>query len=147
MAWSLRAGGHPVHPMLVHFPVAAWTVAVAADAAGWVTGQAAWWMISFGCQALGVLVAAVAMLAGFLDYAAIPRQHPAQDAAVSHMIAMSTAWLLFLVSLASRGLPAADPPPVWATVVAVAGFIAMALGGWFGGRLVYRFGVGVDKSL
>lgn len=146
MAWSLRLGGHPVHPLLVHFPVAAWTVAVGADAAGWITGQAVWWLISFGSQALGVLMAAVAMLAGFLDYAGLSRQHPAQDTAVWHMLAMGTAWLLFLISLAARGLPAADPPSVWATAVAVTGFIAMALGGWFGGKLVYRFGVGVDRN-
>ena|SRR5437868_3345298 len=151
MARSLRLGGHPLHPLLVHFPIALWTVAVAADVAGWISGQALWWMISFGSQALGVLMATLAMLAGFLDYLTIARHDPAQDTAVRHMMAMSTAWLLFLVSLALRGVRATDlsaaaAPPGWATVAAIGGFLAMALGGWLGGQLVYRFGVGVRSS-
>lgn len=146
MAMSIRVAGHPVHPMLVHFPIALWTGAVVADLGGWVAGHTVWWMISFGCQALGVLAALVAMLFGLLDYASIPRQHPAQDTAVFHMLAMGTAWVMFVVSIALRGLPPGQPPSIWATAAAVVGFATMAVGGWLGGQLVYHFGIGVREG-
>ena len=140
---ALRLGGHPIHPMLVHFPVALWTLAIVADSGGMVTGEAWWWQASFGCQALGVLAATVAMAAGLLDYATLARDHAAQATAVAHMLVMSTAWLAFLASLALRGLPDGAPPPLAAMLTAAVGFVAMAIGGWLGGRLVYRFAVGV----
>lgn len=143
MAFRLRLGGHPVHPMLVHFPIALWTVAVALDAAGWISPSATFPVAAFGCLAAGVVLAAIAMLAGFLDFVAIPRGHEAQGVAVSHMLAMGTAWLLFLSSLALRGWPPAPSVSPWASGVAGVGFIALAAGGWLGGKLVYGFGIGV----
>lgn len=143
---ALRLAGHPLHPMLVHFPVALWTLGFGADVGGLAAGADWWWRISFGCQALGVLTASVAMVAGVLDYAALPRDHAAQDTAVVHMLVMATAWLAYLASLALRGLPGVAPPPTAAVAAAGVGFAAMVVGGWLGGRLVYRFGVGVDGS-
>ena len=143
MAFRLRLGGHPVHPLLVHFPVALWTVAAGADVAGWMYGWPEAWLVSFGSQAAGIVIALLAMVAGFLDFAAIPRGEPAQRVAVTHLLAMSTAWLLFIVSLAMRGLPAMNPPSIWATATALVAWAVMAFGGWLGGRLVYEFGIGV----
>lgn len=140
----LRLAGHPIHPMLVHFPVALWTLGIAADAGGLIAGQAWWWQLGFGCQALGVLAATLAMVAGLLDYATLPRDHPAQNTAVAHMLVMGSAWLCFLASLALRGPPRGTPSPLMALVAAAVGFVAMAAGGWLGGRLVYRFAVGVE---
>ncbi|HKE93625.1 MAG TPA: DUF2231 domain-containing protein [Povalibacter sp.] len=142
MTRPLRLAGHPLHPLLVHFPIALWTVGVAADAAGWISHATLWWLISFGSQALGSALGIVAILAGFLEYATLKRVHAAQDTAVQHMMIMCSAWLLFLISLALRGLPEGQTPSPWATVVAAGGFVAMIWGGWLGGQLVYRFGVG-----
>ena len=141
---ALRLAGHPLHPMLVHFPVALWTLAVAADAGGLLAGDAWWWRLGFGCQALGLATAALAMVAGWLDYASLARSHPAQDTAVAYLLVMSTAWLSFLASLGLRGLPDGGPPSWPAIAVAGFGFVAMAVGGWLGGRLVYGFGVGIS---
>ncbi len=143
MSTRLRLAGHPLHPLLVHFPIALWTIAIAAELGGWAAGRD-WWAVSFDCQALGAIAAIVATAAGVADYAALPRAHPAADTAVFHMMAMGGAWLLFVSSLALRGLPASQTPPLVATAAAVAGFLVMAIGGWLGGRLVYRFGVGVS---
>ncbi len=145
MNTRLGVAGHPLHPLFVHFPIALWTIAIAAELGGWAAGRN-WWAVSFDCQALGVIVAIVAMAAGLADYAALPRTHPAGDTATFHMLAMGSAWLLFVSSLALRGLPAGTTPPPIATAAAVAGFLVMAIGGWFGGRLVYRFGVGVSSD-
>jgi uncharacterized membrane protein len=140
---ALRIGEHPIHPMLVHFPIAAWTFGVAAEVAGWLSGQSECWRAAFACHALGVLLALPAMIAGFFEYASIPREHAAQGRAVAHFMAMGTAWLMFVAALALRGWPTGAPPPVLASVVAFAAWAAMAAGGWWGGMLVYRYGIGV----
>lgn len=140
---KLRLAGHPLHPMLVHFPIALWTLSVAADAGGLITRNEIWWSASFACQALGLLAAVLAMVAGALDLSSLPRGHPGMDTAVAHLSVMGMAWLLYLASAALRGLPGADAPPRSAVVAGSAGFLCMVAGGWLGGRLVYRFGVGV----
>jgi uncharacterized membrane protein len=139
----LRLSGHPRHPALVHFPIALWTAGCCAEVAGWILHREIWWQTSFGAQASGVAMAIIAMVAGIVDYSGLPREHAAQDTAVNHMMAMGAAWLLFIVSLALRGFPTADPPSVWASIAAFAGLVTTFIGGWFGGTLVYRFGVGV----
>lgn len=141
---TLRLAGHPVHPMLVHFPVALWTLSVATDAGGLITGGEVWWSASFACQALGLLAAVPAMAAGAIDFASLPRGHPGLDTAVAHLSAMGVAWLSFLASVVLRGLPGTDAPPLVAVIAGFAGFLAMAAGGWLGGRLVYHFRVGVN---
>jgi uncharacterized membrane protein len=146
MIRAFRLGGHPIHPAVVHFPIALWTVAVGADLAGWATGQSKWWSLGQLGLALGAAAGLLAMIAGAFDYAALPRTHPAQDTAVRHMLWMGTAWSLFVVSLAARGLPGSGPAPRWAIIAALAGFVVMVLGGWMGGQLVYRYGVGVTAS-
>lgn len=141
---TLRLAGHPLHPMLVHFPVALWTLSVAMDAGGLITGREVWWTAGFACQALGLLTAVPAMAAGAFDFASLPRGHPGTDTAVAHLTAMSLAWLLYLASAALRGLPGPEAPPGPAIIAGFAGFLALAAGGWLGGRLVYRFGVGAS---
>lgn len=143
---TLRLAGHPLHPMLVHFPVALWTLSVAADAGGLITGGKVWWSVSFGCQSLGLAAAIPAMAAGAIDFSSLPRGHAGLDTAVAHLTAMGTAWLLFLASVVVRGLPGAQAPPLFALIAGVAGFLAMAVGGWLGGRLVYHHGLGVNAS-
>jgi uncharacterized membrane protein len=141
---TLRLAGHPLHPMLVHFPVALWTLSVATDAGGLIAGGEVWWSASFACQALGLVAAVPAIAVGAFDFASLPRSHPGLDTAVAHLSAMGVAWLAFVASLVLRGLPGPEAPPLAAALAGFAGFFAMSLGGWLGGRLVYHFRVGVN---
>lgn len=145
MSGGLSGGGHPLHPALAHFPVAFWTAALGAEFAGWLSGGELWWLFSLACLVLGVASGLLAIAAGLVDYVAIPREHAAQDTAICHMVAMWCAWMLFVISLALRGL-SVGTPPMAATFATAAGFAAMALGGWWGGRLVYVYGIGVAGS-
>jgi uncharacterized membrane protein len=142
----VRPFRHPLHPLLVHFPVALWTGAVVLDLFGLATGRGWVWELSFGCHAAGVVTAGAAMLAGFLDLRSLVQGDPARDTAASHMLAMSTAWLLFLTVVALRASSPASAPSPWAIACAGAAFLGMVLGSWLGGELVYRFGVGVCRN-
>jgi uncharacterized membrane protein len=146
MLRPIRLGRHPLHPAFVHFPIALWTVTAGTDLAAWMSGQLNWWPLSEACLGLGVISGLLAMAAGALDYAALPRQHPAQDTAVWHMLSMGAAWCLFVICWVARGTPGSGPPLQWTIVVELIGFAVMVFGGWMGGQLVYHHGVGVGAS-
>jgi uncharacterized membrane protein len=132
--------------MLVHFPIVFWSCAVAADVAGLFTHAALAAELSFGSLALGCLSGLLAMIVGMLDFMDVPRDSPARDAAVMHLVAMCSAWLIFLVALALRGFPPAAPVPIAALIANAAGFLTMVYGARLGGKLVYEFGVGTTSK-
>ena len=136
---------HPLHPALVHFPVACWSLAVVADVAGLWFGEAAWrW--SGGLLVAGCSMGLAAMLAGLLELSRVP-EGAAMGDAWRHMGAMLLAFALF----AARLLLRLDhlhllPPDTLSLLLDGAGFLALSVGGWFGGRLVYIHGVGGNRT-
>jgi uncharacterized membrane protein len=139
----LRIAGHPLHPMVVHFPLAFWTAAAVSDVSGWITERPLWWMASWACHIVGLGMGIIAAILGFIEYATSVKTEAARDTAVVHMLSMSTAWLLFLTSLGLRGLTPGVAPSIWASGAALVGFVVMIIGAWGGGQLVYRHGVGM----
>lgn len=141
----MRLLGHPIHPMLVHFPIALWTVAAGAyvaSAAG-VTDPVA--VIAKLANGGGLIMAMVAMVAGIFELRSIDSKSEAMRVATWHMMIMATVWVCFLVALMlsiSTGLDQSTAQ-VAAAACAVAGFLLMGVGGWYGGRLVYEFGIAV----
>lgn len=140
---------HPLHPMLVHFPVACWSLASLGDFASQVRGEAfgiGLWPMSSLLLALGCTAAVPAMLAGLLEFARVPEGAPLRDA-WCHMGAVMAAFVLYLASLLLRldgaGLHAAG---VAALGSSAAGFCGLVVGGWFGGKLVYGHCVGRGPS-
>src|SRR5579859_2596657 len=107
---GLRLGGHPVHPALVHFPVACWTAAPVLDGVHLLGYGQVWWQYAYGCIAVGLVMALAAMTAGFTDLMAMPAEHPAQAVAVRHMLLMASAWCVFCVDLLLRPLHATPSP-------------------------------------
>lgn len=140
---------HPLHPAIVHFPVACWSLAVAADFASlWLDVAAAQWAAQWsgGLLAVGCTMALAAVVAGMIELPRVP-EGPAMRVAYVHMGAMLTAFCLFTARLILR-LDGITPlaPDTLSLVLGGCGFLALALGGWAGGVLVYGHGVGGDRS-
>jgi len=142
----MRLWGHPIHPMLVHFPVAFWTVAVmayVADTAG-VEGAAAAAKLANGA---GLIMALPAMTAGLIELRLIDSRSEAMRVATLHMMAMAAAWVCFMLalvmSISTRASLDKQITQLAGVVSASVGFLLMSVGGWVGGRLVYEFGIGV----
>lgn len=136
---------HPLHPALVHFPVACWSLAVVVDVASLWFGESAWrW--SGGLLTVGCTLALAAMLAGMMELPRVPAGAAMRDA-WWHMGAMLTAFMLFSARLLLR-LEHLQvlPPDAGALLLDAGGFLSLAVGGWFGGRLVYGHGVGGSRS-
>ena len=139
---TARFMGHPIHPMLVPFPIAFFIGALLADLAYLKTDNGFWatsaaWLI--GAGRAGAVLAALAGLTDFLG----DRRIRALSAAWQHMIGNVTAVVIELVNLLLRyGHPAAalPSPGVYLSVVAV---LVLGFTGWKGGDLVFRHRVGV----
>jgi uncharacterized membrane protein len=143
----VRLLGHPVHPMLVHFPIVFWSCALAADVISLFTQAGLAAELASGTLALGGISGLLAMIAGVLDFTTeLSKDSPARDAAITHLMAMGSAWLVFLLALALHGFPPKLPVSLAAQLATVAGFLIMAFGAWVGGKLVYEFGVGTTSG-
>lgn len=132
---------HPLHPALVHFPIACWSLAVTTDVSGLWLGDLAWrW--SSGLFAVGCITALVAMLAGLIELSRVP-DGIAMRIAYWHMGAMLLASIFFSVRLFLRleDMHALEPNVI-SLLLDAAGFACLILGGWLGGTLVYQHGVG-----
>lgn len=139
----LQIAGHPLHPALVHFPVALWFTAVFWDLMGWWRPDPLWWQMAYWCLALGLVVSVPVLITGFLDYLQLEPRTAGIDAATNHMMAMLCTTAAFGTSWMLRALAgAAAAPSVWALVAAVVGALLLGIGGWLGGTLVYRHGIG-----
>jgi uncharacterized membrane protein len=138
---------HPLHPALVHFPIACWVLAVPCDIAGWLHIPQAWYaayLLILG----GVVLALPAMLAGMPDLAKLKNNKTVMAIAYRHIGFIGAAWILYLVSLMFRmgeGRAPASSPGAAATVCAVAGLAMLLAGAWHGAELVYSYGIGIRR--
>lgn len=138
-----RIGDHPVHPALVHFPMALWFSAVFWDLMSWWRPYPLWWQLAYWCLTLGLALSLPTILTGFVEYLGLPRKASSIDTAATHMLLMVGATIAFGTSWILRVL---SGPTIAPSLLAVAlGFLGAALlsvGGWLGGTLVYRYGLG-----
>jgi len=135
--------GHPVHPALVHFPIALLLSATIADVA-WLAGLTADTHLGAVLMAAGLAGGLVAMAAGLFDLARL--DETVVPHATRHMMVVGAAWLGYGVALYLRRESLTASASIGTATVAVsfASALLLALGGWLGGRLVYTFGAGVD---
>jgi uncharacterized membrane protein len=131
--------------MFVHFPVALWTTSVVWDALGLWLGAASWWTLSYWSLAAGLAIALPAVASGFAEFLRIPKDDPAEKTAIRHMYAMSGATILFLGSLLLHRPAGAPQPLLPALAASLAGLVLLTAGGVLAARLVYGYGVGMQR--
>ena len=137
--------GHPVHPMLIVFPLGLFITALVFDVIYLVTRNPRWGDISFWMISAGLIGGAAAAFVGWLDYLAIPGNTRARRVGFWHGFGNAIVLLLFLMSWFVRVIAPATPGP-FAVGLSVVGVALGAVTGWLGGELVDRLGVGVDDG-
>jgi uncharacterized membrane protein len=137
--------GHPLHPALVHFPVALLLSASAADLV-WLAGLTGDVHIGAVLMAGGLVMALLAMGAGLLDF--IKLEPAVVPHAMRHMTVIGIAWLGYAIALYLRRDALSGGATIGSASIAIslASALLLSVGGWLGGRLVYTFGAGVSKS-
>lgn len=139
--------GHPVHPMLVHFPTALFTVSFLFDLIGTWYSNDSLFAASFYCIGAGLAGGFFAALFGLIDYLALTEREPLFRKASRHALLQFTVLLLFGVIFGVRFEQASEFYAPGSTVaVSGIGVILMLIGNYLGGDLVFRDGVGVHKQ-
>lgn len=138
----------PLHPLLVHLPLALFPLGFLLDLASWfLTGEhAALVRGSFHCHVLGIATAVLAAGSGVIDYLEIRNDHPARRIATRHLVLNLVAVALFAASAWLRRdspeSPRTAPLPLGLTAV---GLVLLSYSGYLGGRLVYDDGLAVGR--
>ncbi|MDX9971527.1 MAG: DUF2231 domain-containing protein [FCB group bacterium] len=134
--------GHPLHPMIVPFPVAMLPAALLTDIVFALTSNAFWAGASFWLLAGGVVTGALAAVLGLIDFASIPRVRAVKDGWI-HFLGNAAALVIAIANVLLRFGNVADPiVPLGLGMSAVVALI-LVVTGWYGGELTYRHGVGV----
>ena len=138
--------GHPIHPMLVVFPLGLLATAVVFDILYLSTGNLAFPTVSFYMIAAGVIGGLLAAIFGLIDWLALPNNSRARSLGAWHGIGNVVIVVMFAVSWLLRSDNLNLIPGGTALLLSFAGVGLALFTWWIGGELVYRLGVGVDPG-
>lgn len=137
--------GHPVHPILIVYPLGLLSTAVIFDLIAMFGGNAFWYRLSFWMIAAGIIGGLLAAVFGIIDWIGIPRTTRAYRIGLLHGAGNVVVVLLFVGSWLMRRGHAGRPGSMALTLSFLG--VLLALGtGWLGGELVYRLGLAVDEG-
>lgn len=136
----------PLHPMVVHFPVAAWSLATIGDVAGLVVDIPLERVVGV-LLVVGLLSSLVAMGSGLYEFSTIEKDTPQMNVANQHMLLMMAAAVCYGGALFLRldGTSLVSPS-IFAISSSIIGFVLLAIGGHLGATLVYKYGVGMSRK-
>ena len=136
--------GHPLHVMMVHFPVAFVFATLGIDVLYWWSGDAFWLRAGIWSAGTAFWTGVGASIAGTGELLLVRgiRMH---EASWSHAIAAMT---LVAIAGASWGLRLTDPVSVLphGLVLSVLASVMVGFAGWHGGKLVFDHGIGILVS-
>lgn len=133
---------HPIHPMLVGFPIGLFGGVLVSDVISIWGDRAFWSHMSLWLIAFGVVGALVAALFGFIDYFSAPMSPEAKRAATTHMILNLLVVVCYAAAFAVRY---GDPTSTLGYVLTYVGLAFLAASGWYGGHLVYNDLIGTTS--
>lgn len=143
MQGKARLGPHPIHPMLIPFPIGFFVGSFVTDLLYLFTGAGFWLSMSLALIGFGIVGALLAAVFGFIDYLTAPMPPAVRRTATRHMLANLAVVALFAVNFYLRGRA---PVGTLHYGLSVGALLLLLWSGWLGGALVYEAGVGLAPS-
>jgi uncharacterized membrane protein len=137
---TAKIGGHPIHPMLIPFPIVCFIGVLVTDIVFLNNQDPGWATASRYLLGVGIVMAALAAVAGLTDFMGSDRIR-----SMKHMLANVTAVVLEIVNFFIRLNNDAAISSLGIILSAVVVLI-LVYSGWKGGDLVYRHGIGVEDA-
>ena len=137
--------GHHIHPFLIVFPLGLLSTAVIFEIAYFATGNRTFNDVTYWMLISGVIGGLLAAVFGLIDWLMIPSGTRAKYVGLMHGGVNAAALVLFFLSWYLRTGPTPQPSSL-ASILAFAGFALALVGGWLGGELVERLGIGVHPG-
>ncbi|MGN6850246.1 MAG: DUF2231 domain-containing protein [Sphingomicrobium sp.] len=138
---TARIGNHPIHPMLVSFPIVLFIGTLVTDIVFLSTSNPMWAIASRYLLGVGIIMAALAAIAGLTDFFGDKRIQGSD--AIKHMLANVTAVVLEIINFFVRLHSDAAIRGI-GIVLSVIVVLILLYSGWKGGDLVFKHGMGVQ---
>ena len=132
---------HPIHPMLVVYPIALLTLTPASDVAFWWLGDPFWARVSFWLLAGGLGFGLLAAAVGLVDFMTMRRVR-SHVSGWSHMLSAVVLLALAAANLAHRWESHVDTVLPWGLLLSAAMGALVVVTGWLGGTLSFGHGIG-----
>jgi uncharacterized membrane protein len=140
--------GHPLHPIVVHVPMAMWPGALIFDLLSqWNIGGNAMVRLSFYAIVFGLVASLLAVPTGLLDWSGIKKEKPAWKIGLYHMSLNLVVALLFAINLGLRWQTFREATTVAGTplLLSVIGTALLIVSAYLGGLMVYDYGISVAR--
>jgi uncharacterized membrane protein len=145
MQAKARLFGHPIHQMLIVFPLGLLATALILDIIYLITDSGKWAQAAFYDMGIGILGGLLAALFGLIDFLAIPSGTRAKSIGARHGLGNLVVVVLFAVNwLLRKGNP--QEPGTFPIVLSFVAIAIALMTAWLGGELVDRLRVGVDDG-
>jgi uncharacterized membrane protein len=139
---TVAVAGHPIHPILVQFPISFLVGALLTDLVFWFSNDAFWARASYWLIVGGLVGGLAAALTGILDFLRIRRVRQ-RTAGWAHLILNVSVLVLTTINLLLRLNNPISPILPWGLILSVIVSGLLGLSGWYGGELVYRHKIAV----
>jgi uncharacterized membrane protein len=142
---TAKIAGHPIHPMLVPFPIVCFVGTLACDIVYARTARMQWANFSMWLLTAGLVISAFVVLAGLIDFFG-DRRIPRLRAAWIHGLGNAIALVLSIVNAFVHSRDAyTSVVPTGLTLSAIVVALLLVTG-WNGWDMVYRHRVGVRSG-
>jgi uncharacterized membrane protein len=147
MASKASIGGHPIHPMLIPFPIGLLVFSFIADLIYLWRGNPIWRdYVAFYTMLGGIIGAVVAAVPGLIDWATLT-DRAAVKVANWHARVNIITLVIFIADFYLRTTSGAawfPSMPMLPFILSIVGIVGLSIAGWLGGQLVFRHGIAVD---
>lgn len=146
---KIKILGHPVHPMLIPYPIAFYTGTLVSFIIYAVGNNPFWFRAAVALNVAGVGMALIAAIVGFTDFAlGIPSGTEVKKDGYRHMGFNVLALILFAVCLGLNvgQWSAAAPDMTGGIILSALGFLSTIAAGYYGWTLVQTHHVGVQLT-
>lgn len=142
---TAKIAGHPLHPMVIPFPIAFFVSTLVTDILYLSTGRAGFASASVWLLGAGIAGALLAAVLGFTDFLGDRRIRSLQQAWM-HMVGNLAAVVLEAVNLYLRASGVANVVSGGEVALSAIVVVLLLFNGWMGWEMVYRGHVGVVDS-
>jgi uncharacterized membrane protein/nitrite reductase/ring-hydroxylating ferredoxin subunit len=134
---------HPLHPILVSFPIAFLIGTFICDVIAKISGNDTFWQTGYYLVIAGIVTGLIAAIPGLIDYLfTVPPKSSAKKRGLKHALVNVSHLILFFIAFIIRRNE--NPETALILILEGAGVILIFIAGWLGGTLVYRNQIGVD---
>lgn len=148
MQSKVKILGHPLHPILTPFPIALNTATMVCCIMYAANAEYFWFRVAFIANCAAVVMSAITILPGLIDWLNIPQLTDAKSTGFKHMVANVFTLGFFIANAAVMytELHQKQPPAIPHVMLTVFGFLVMLYAGFKGWALVQKHHIGVDMD-